>query len=157
MGRQPLDRVAPASYRIGRRPALTLSEVHLALASGAERYHESVSRRYVIAFPCSLFPSGVHMPRIGSIPFRLVLALCGIFLCAIPAPASEPPWLEIPSAHFTVITDAGDKKGREVALRFEQMRAVFANLLTKDRLNQSVPLAILALKNDKSYYQVAPL
>ena len=66
-------------------------------------------------------------------------------------------WLEIHSTHFTVITDAGEKKGREVALRFEQMRAVFATLLTKDRLNQSVPLTILAFKNDKSYYQAAPL
>src|SRR5204862_157955 len=40
--------------------------------------------------------------------------------------------------------------------RFEQMRSVFALLLTKDRLNQSVPLTILAFKNDKSYYQLAP-
>jgi len=79
-------------------------------------------------------------------------------LCSIPAPAaSEPPWLEIHSAHFTVVTDAGEKKGREVALRFEQMRAVFANLLTKDRLNQPVPLTIFAFKNDKTYYQLAPL
>ncbi len=44
-----------------------------------------------------------------------------------------------------------------MALRFEQMRAVFATLLSKERLNQSVPLTILAFKNDKSYYQVAPL
>jgi tetratricopeptide (TPR) repeat protein len=74
------------------------------------------------------------------------------------APAAEPsPWLEIHSTHFTVITDAGDKKGKEVALRFEQMRAVFAILLMKDRLNQPVPLTILAFKNDKTYYQSAPL
>ena len=70
---------------------------------------------------------------------------------------SPLPWLEIHSTHFTVITDAGEKKGREVALRFEQMRAVFAVLLGKERLNQSVPLTILAFKNDKSYYQLAPL
>ena len=66
-------------------------------------------------------------------------------------------WLEIHSTHFTVITDAGEKKGTEVALRFEQMRAVFAILLMKDRLNESAPLTILALKNDKNYYQSAPL
>ncbi|HET7893068.1 MAG TPA: hypothetical protein VFL34_16190 [Candidatus Sulfotelmatobacter sp.] len=74
------------------------------------------------------------------------------------ASAAEPsPWLEVHSVHYTVITDAGDKKGREVALRFEQMRAVFATLLGKDRLNQSVPLTIFAFNNDKSYYQAAPL
>jgi len=94
------------------------------------------------------------MPRIRSISLQLVFAL----LCAISArPADQPSWLELHSAHFTVITDAGEKRGREVAFRFEQMRAVFANLLTKDRLNQPVPLTILALKDDKSFYQVAPL
>src|SRR5712671_1437614 len=85
------------------------------------------------------------------------IALLAILLSAS-APAAEPsPWLEIHSAHFTVVTDAGDKKGREVALRFEQIRAVFAILLSKDRLNQPLPLTILALKNDKPYYQIAPL
>ncbi len=97
------------------------------------------------------------MARSHAISLCLVSALWTLFLYSIPAPAAEPPWLEVHSAHFTVITDAGEKKGREVALRFEQMRSVFATLLTKERLNQSVPLTILAFKNDKSYYQVAPL
>jgi hypothetical protein len=89
----------------------------------------------------------------------LVAALIGLCVGLLPAaaPAAEPPWLEVHSTHFTVITDAGEKRGREVALRFEQMRSVFALLLGKERLNQSVPLTILAFKNDKSYYQVAPL
>src|ERR1700722_1288363 len=89
----------------------------------------------------------------------LCLALCGLLLRSnSAAAAAQPsPWLEIHSVHFTVITDGGDKKGREVAVRFEQMRAVFATLLGKDRLHQSVPLTILAFDNDKSYYQVAPL
>jgi hypothetical protein len=95
------------------------------------------------------------MPRSRSIALCLALLWS---LSSIAAPAAEPsPWLEIHSTHFTVITDAGDKKGREVALRFEQMRAVFASLLGKERLNQSIPLTILAFKSDKTYYQVAPL
>ncbi len=95
------------------------------------------------------------MPGIRSIPLCLILLT--LALCVDTRAANEPPWLEVNSAHFTVITDAGDKKGREVALRFEQMRAVFAELLSKDRLHQSVPVTILAFKNDKSYYQLAPL
>ncbi len=80
-----------------------------------------------------------------------------LMLCADSWAANQPAWQQINSTHFTVITDAGDKKGREIAFRFEQMRAVFATLLGKDRLNQSVPLTILALANDKAYYQAAPL
>ena len=95
------------------------------------------------------------MPRVRSIPFCLTL-LAGILSVNSNA-ANEPPALQVNSTHFTVITDAGEKKGRELAFRFEQMRSVFAGLLGKDRLNQSVPLTILALKNDKAYYQVAPL
>lgn len=88
---------------------------------------------------------------------RVSAFLLFLLLLIPPSFSAEPPWLQINSAHFTVITDAGDKKGREVAFRFEQMRAVFANLLGKSRLHQSVPLTILALDNDKFFYQVAPL
>jgi tetratricopeptide (TPR) repeat protein len=95
------------------------------------------------------------MPRARSIPFYVALML--VLLRVDSLAANQPPWQQIKSSHFTVITDAGEKKGREVAFRFEQMRSVFATLLGKDRLNQSVPLNILALKDDKSYYQVAPL
>ncbi len=88
---------------------------------------------------------------------RVLLAVCAILLTLAAPAAEQSPWLEIHSTHFTVITDAGEKKGKEVALRFEQMRAVFAVLLMKERLNEPVPLTILAFKNDKNYYQTAPL
>jgi hypothetical protein len=88
---------------------------------------------------------------------RVLLAGCLVFLGFTARAAEQSPWLEIHSTHFTVITDAGEKKGKEVALRFEQMRAVFAVLLMKEHLNEPLPLTILAFKNDKNYYQTAPL
>lgn len=104
-----------------------------------------------------LFPGGTRMPRTRLIPLSILAMLLAMLLPSFAPAAESSPWLEIHSAHFTVITDAGDKKGREVALRFEQMRAVFAILLMKDRLNAPVPLTILAFRNDKNYYQTAPL
>src|SRR5271154_7557748 len=68
----------------------------------------------------------------------------------------EPKWIEIHTAHFSVLTDAGEKRGREVALRMEQMRAVFGQLLLKDKLKMSVPITVIALKSDKQYGLVAP-
>jgi tetratricopeptide (TPR) repeat protein len=68
----------------------------------------------------------------------------------------EPKWMEVHTAHFSVITDAGDKRGREVALRMEQMRAVFGQLLLKDKLKMPVPVTVIALKSDKQYGMVAP-
>jgi tetratricopeptide (TPR) repeat protein len=97
------------------------------------------------------------MARSQRISLRVFLAGCALLCLSLTSGAAEPPWLEIHSTHFTVITDAGEKKGKEVALRFEQMRAVFKDLLMKDRLNDSAPLTILAFKSDKTYYQSAPL
>ncbi|MGA7216917.1 MAG: hypothetical protein WBX38_01300 [Candidatus Sulfotelmatobacter sp.] len=96
------------------------------------------------------------MARGRHIPAVFLLLLLTQFFPAVHA-AEPSPWLEIHSTHFTVITDAGVKKGDEVALRFEQMRAIFGALLMKERLNDSEPLTILAFKNDKNYYQSAPL
>ena len=71
--------------------------------------------------------------------------------------AAEPQWQEFRSAHFTVVTDAGDKKGREITLRFEQMRAEFVELLSRNKPKMPVPLTIYALKDDKRFYPMAPL
>jgi tetratricopeptide (TPR) repeat protein len=68
----------------------------------------------------------------------------------------EPKWIEVHATHFSVLTDAGEKHGREVALRMEQMRAVFGQLLLKDKLKMSVPITVIALKGDKQYSSVAP-
>src|SRR5258708_14021568 len=93
------------------------------------------------------------MARIRPIPISL---LCSILFSVLPfaaAPAADQsPWLEIHSSHFTVITDAGDKKGREIALRFEQMRSVFAILLMKGRLNEAVPPTVFAFEARKKMF-----
>src|SRR5262245_41764238 len=47
--------------------------------------------------------------------------------------------------------------GRETAMRFEQMRAVFATLMTKANVNLPVPLQIVAFRNTKEMRQFAPL
>jgi len=68
----------------------------------------------------------------------------------------EPKWMEVHSTHFSVLTDAGEKRGREVALRMEQMRAVFGQLILKNKLTMPVPITVIALKSDKQYGMIAP-
>jgi tetratricopeptide (TPR) repeat protein len=92
--------------------------------------------------------------------FKLTL-LMPLFLLALAAPRlasgkDETKWLEVHTAHFSVITDAGDKRGREVAARMEQMRAIFGQLLLKDKLKMPVPITVVAFKSDKQYASVAP-
>jgi tetratricopeptide (TPR) repeat protein len=86
------------------------------------------------------------------------LVLCALVLSAFPvAFASDTQWIEVRSPHFSVVTDAGERRGRETAMRFEQMRAVFGALLTKANVNIPVPLQIVAFRNSKEIRQVAPL
>jgi len=83
--------------------------------------------------------------------------LAGIsLLTCLPLHAGEPKWLQISSSHFIVITDAGPKKGHEVAARFEQMRGVFSQLMMRQKIRMSQPVEILALQNPVTYGQLAP-
>ena len=68
----------------------------------------------------------------------------------------EPKWIEVHTSHFSVLSDAGEKRGREVALRMEQMRTVFGQVLLKNKLKMPVPITVIALKSDKQYGLVAP-
>lgn len=91
--------------------------------------------------------------------FGLVLPVLAWLLCnaAPPAFAGDSQWVEVRSPHFSVVTDGGEKRGRDVAVRFEQMRAVFGALLAKASVNLSVPLQIVAFRNTKELRQFAPL
>lgn len=88
------------------------------------------------------------------------IVISGVLLAAFPPGVvfakDEPKWIEVHSAHFSVLTDGGEKRGREVALRMEQMRAVFGQLLMKDKLKTPVPITVIAFKSDKQYGEVAP-
>ena len=104
----------------------------------------------------SIFADGLAMKRsltIGSV----LICLLGIAFSSSPAFAGdEPKWSEVHTAHFYVLTDAGDKRGREVALRMEQMRMLFGQLLMRNKLKMPLPITVIALKSDKYFGLVAP-
>src|SRR3989475_9639848 len=89
--------------------------------------------------------------------FRLLLPVSAVLSAVVPALAAEPQWLEIQSPHFSVVTDAGEKRGREVAMRFEQMRGVFGSLFPGVKVNTPIPLQIIAFRNSKELRQVSPM
>lgn len=94
-------------------------------------------------------------------PRRFHVSCLLLLTCLIPSrtrAADQPPaWHEVNSPHFAIVTDAGEKRGRELALRLEQMRAVFAGLLLRQKLAQPVPLQVIALKDDDAFARLAPL
>jgi len=85
-----------------------------------------------------------------------VLTLVWLAVTCLPAHAAEPHWQRIDSSHFSVLTDADEASGRDVAVRFEQMRDIFAQLLLRSRVNLSEPVDIIALKSDEQFSKVCP-
>jgi tetratricopeptide (TPR) repeat protein len=104
-----------------------------------------------------------YSSRLGPSPFTRIVLLVLCLTLACPAfsaeqkPSTKEGWVTVNSAHFAVTTDAGEKRGREVALRLEQMRAVFGNILVRNKLKFPVPVEVLALKSDKDYERVSPM
>jgi tetratricopeptide (TPR) repeat protein len=86
----------------------------------------------------------------------VLICLLGIALSTPVFAGDEPKWNDVHTAHFNVLTDAGDKRGREVALRMEQMRSLFGQLLMRDKLKMPLPITVIALKSDKYFGLVAP-
>ncbi len=86
---------------------------------------------------------------------RAFLAGCACLLSAS-AVRADQQWVEVSSPHFSVITDGGEKRGREVGLRFEQMRMAFGVIFQKVNVN-TAPLEIVAFRNNKELKQYAPL
>jgi len=80
-----------------------------------------------------------------------------LVLFSIPSLAADAQWVEVRSDHFTVITDAGEKDGRRVIERFEQMRAAFGLLFGRTSINQPVPLTIVAFRSNKEFRQYCPI
>src|SRR6185312_8554201 len=92
----------------------------------------------------------------SSYRYKAIL-LAGIsLLTCLPLHAGEPKWLQTSSSHCLVITDAGSKKGHEIAARFEQMQAVFSQLMMRQKIRMSQPIEILALQNPATYGKLAP-
>jgi tetratricopeptide (TPR) repeat protein len=96
----------------------------------------------------------MYLPRFC---FFSVLVLVSSVLFSISSAYADAQWVEVRSPHFSVITDAGEKRGRDVALRFEQMRTAFGVIFQRVNVNIPVPLQIIAFRNGKELKQYAPL
>src|SRR5579864_3421387 len=97
------------------------------------------------------------MTAANVVRFLLRLLALALATSTLPAYAADEKWLRVSSDHSTVLTNAGPKKGHEIAARFEQMRAVFAQLLMRKQVRMSEPIDIIAVADPARYAQLAPL
>jgi tetratricopeptide (TPR) repeat protein len=81
---------------------------------------------------------------------RAAAAVLATVLLPRSAPAAEQ-WLKLQSSHFELYTTAGEKKGREAVLYFEQVRDFFQRTHGESKAMPSVPVRIIAFRSDKEF------
>jgi tetratricopeptide (TPR) repeat protein len=75
--------------------------------------------------------------------------LASVFLPCLGSAAD--PWLKLKSAHFELYTTAGEKKGREAILYFEQVRDFFGKARQGAKPATNAPVRIIAFHSDKEF------
>lgn len=86
----------------------------------------------------------------------IALLLFFFALAGLPGHAAGSPWIEVRSAHFTVITDASDHDGRHLADQFERMRWLFQKLFPQARVDPPTPIVVVAVRSRKEMQALEP-
>jgi Tfp pilus assembly protein PilF len=70
--------------------------------------------------------------------------------------AADDTWVEVTSPHFTVTSNAGEKRTRNVAWQFEQVQAVLQRIWPWATGGFSRPIRIYACKDERTMKMLAP-
>lgn len=65
-------------------------------------------------------------------------------------------WIEVRSAHFTVVSNAGDRATRRLVWQLEQVRSATSALFSWAKPDLNKPLAVIVLKDQNSMRALAP-
>jgi tetratricopeptide (TPR) repeat protein len=90
-------------------------------------------------------------------PYRS--ALLASFLLLLPAVArgsKHDTWVEVRSPNFIVVSNAGEKQARKVAVQFEQVRSLFRGVITIAKDAPSPVITIFAVKDEDSLRDLLP-
>src|SRR5690349_17481159 len=73
-----------------------------------------------------------------------------------PAAALAQQYVAVKTPNFTIVTDAGETKGRDIAEHFEQVRAAFGSFFIKESMSVPLPLTIIAFQASREFQQYIP-
>src|SRR4051812_36017817 len=83
-------------------------------------------------------------------------AVVAVFMANAVHAVAADTWLEAKSPNFTVVSNASDKKARNVAWQFEQIRSAIEKGMPWARVKLNRPILIIAVKNEASMKEMAP-
>ena len=85
------------------------------------------------------------------------LLLVSACVCLTPRPAAAADaWIEASSPHFVVISNAGEKRARDVAWQLEQIRGAIEKGWSWARVQLNRPIVVIAVKDEASMKALAP-
>ena len=88
---------------------------------------------------------------------RLSVALLVTLLSPVTREASaQSPWMEVKSPHFTVLSNDGERRARDVAWQFEQFRSAIELGWPWARVQLDRPVVIIAAKDESSMRTLLP-
>ncbi len=95
--------------------------------------------------------------RVSSLFFTRFQAIFALFMLSLSVSwAKQDEWIQVTSQHFIVVTNSSEKQGRKVADQFERMRAVFHLAFPKLQVDQSSPIIVLAIRDEKDFRALEP-
>ena len=84
-------------------------------------------------------------------------AIIIIMVAATPsARAKDDKWFEARSQNFIVVSDAGEKQARDVAIQFEQIRELFQRSMPFTKDHPTPVITILAAKDENALKELLP-
>ena len=82
--------------------------------------------------------------------------VCVVLCRAIVANAATSTWVEVKSPHFTVVSDAGEKRARFVASQFELIRGALIRVWPGATTDFGVDVLVYAARDEKSMRELVP-
>jgi hypothetical protein len=91
-------------------------------------------------------------------PRALVAMFVAVFFVATPAldVSAADQWIEVKSAHFTVVSNAGERSTRKLVWQLEQVRSAMAALWSWAQPDLNKPLSVIAVKDESGMRALAP-
>ena len=87
---------------------------------------------------------------------RLVGALVFLSIWAVAPVTAADDWIEVKSAHFTVVSNASERTTRRLVWQFEQVRSATSALFSWAKSDLNRPLSIILVKDENSMRALAP-
>jgi len=93
--------------------------------------------------------------RAAALPFSVCILLVASAYSVDTALAGQS-WVEVKTPNFTVVSNAGQKRAQQAALRLEQFRAAFEQAFPGFRLNSAEPILVVGAKDEDTMKELLP-